>query len=85
MTALMIASRNGHVVVLDILLKHGANVDFKKEVRIYSQSVLREGGTKFEGSVSLVSFLHYPLVYTESLLPACLISLLNVYTELELI
>ena len=44
MTALMIASLNGHIVVLDTLLKHGASVDYKKEVRIYSQTVLREGG-----------------------------------------
>ena len=35
MTALMIASRNGHAVVLETLLKHGASVDFKKEVRIH--------------------------------------------------
>ena len=35
MTALMIASQNGYVVVLDTLLKHGASVDFKKEVCIY--------------------------------------------------
>ena len=81
----MIASRNGHVVVLDTLLKHGASVDFKKEVRIHIQSVLRTGGREFEGSVSLVSFLHCLLVYTKSLFPTCLISLLNVYTDLEFI
>ena len=45
MTALMIASRNGHVVVLDTLLKHGASVDFKKEVRIASLYSEWEGGS----------------------------------------
>ena len=50
---------------------------------VYIQSVLREGGREFEGAVFLVSFLNYQLVYTKSLFPACLISLLNVYTGLE--
>ena len=36
MTALMIASQNGHIEVLDTLIKHGANVDLKKKVRICS-------------------------------------------------
>ena len=47
MTALMIASRNGHVVVLDTLLKHGASVDYKKEVYTYTSSLYseREGGS----------------------------------------
>ena len=51
----MIASRNGYVVVLDTLLKHGASVDFKKEVciHIYSQSVLRAGGREFKEFASL--------------------------------
>ena len=56
MTALMIASRNGHVVVLDTLLKHGASVDYKKEVRIYSQTVLREEGREFKEFASLCFF-----------------------------
>ena len=54
MTALMIASRNGHIVVLDTLLKHGASVDFKKEVHISSLYSEREGGKEFEGSVFLL-------------------------------
>ena len=45
MTALMIASRNGHVVVLDTLLEHGASVDFKKEVHIASLYSEWEGGS----------------------------------------
>ena len=53
----MIASRNGHIVVLDTLLKHGASVDYKKEVHIYSQTVLREGGREFKKFASL--FLYY--------------------------
>ena len=56
-----------------------------REKYVYIQSVLRAGGREFEGSFSLVSFLHYLLVYTKSLFPACLISLLNVSTDLEFI
>ena len=74
MTALMIASRNGNVVVLDTLLKHGASVDYKKEVRIYNQTVLRVGGREFKEFVSL---LLYQLRY--SILPTCLsLSFLNI-------
>ena len=31
----MIASQNGNIEVLDTLIKHGANVDFKKEVNLF--------------------------------------------------
>ena len=65
MTALMIASRNGHVVVLDTLLKHGASVDYKKEVHIYySQAVLREGGREFKLKVSLLYTLPVKILYS---------------------
>ena len=43
MTALMIASQNGHVVVLDTLLKHGASVDLKKEVYLVHTKRGKEG------------------------------------------
>ena len=56
----MIASRNGYVVVLDTLLKHGASVDYKKEVRIYSQTVLREG-REFKEFSSLGFFTTLPV------------------------
>ena len=36
MTALMITSLNGNIEVLDTLIKHGANVDLKKEVNLYN-------------------------------------------------
>ena len=32
----MIASQNGNIEVLDTLIKHGANVDLKKEVNLYN-------------------------------------------------
>ena len=81
MTALMISSRNGHVVVLDTLLKHGASVDFKKKVRIASLYPEYE----CEESAFIVSFLIYQLVRSESLLilPASIIaSLINVHIDL---
>ena len=60
MTALMIASQNGHVVVLDTLLKHGARVDFKKEVYPICKYIWMDR-REFEESFSLVAFLHYLL------------------------
>ena len=32
----MITSQNGNIEVLDTLIKHGANVDLKKEVNLYN-------------------------------------------------
>ena len=60
MTALMMASRNGHVVVLDTLLKHGASVDFKKEVGIASL-YSRVGGREFKEFATLGFFTTLPV------------------------
>ena len=38
MTALYVASENGHVEVVNILLQNGAHVDVQKEVRHFTHS-----------------------------------------------
>ena len=40
MTALYVASKNGHVEVVNILLQNGAHVDVQKEVNLQFHIVL---------------------------------------------
>ena len=58
----MVASQNGHVEVVNMLLQHGARVDLQNKVYTYNFVPLTELICTFSSLCTLHSFLHHPFI-----------------------